>query len=283
MRRAALVIALSAAVACAGGDERPEAVRLRFEYGQGDTLSYDYHARGTATLPDTSDSGETLERTFERRMRIDEVATDVTPRGHYQLALVYHIEADSAHRAKGLPERIRLQVEITPQGRIIDVSGVETARPLYGDIDFQSYFEQSQPVFPDRPLRVGDSWTQEVKVVSPESEPVVTSSNYVLESLVEEDGRSLAVIAYDGEIYLPVRFSGPADSAAGVEERITSIEERIEVRGKIYFDPAAGVMRRVEAKAEATFTKIGFRDGEAVRREMKLKEESTMRLVERGR
>ncbi|HUE96497.1 MAG TPA: DUF6263 family protein [Longimicrobiaceae bacterium] len=289
MTRRAVAVACGAialgSLACAGEEEGPRSVRLRFEYREGDTLTYAYQAKGTATFADTTDGGETVERAFERAMEIEEVATDVTPSGHYELSLVYHLQPDSAHRAKGLPEEIRLQLEITPRGRIVEVSGVETARPLYGDIDFQSYFEQSQPVFPERPLKVGDSWTQEVKVVSPESEPVVTTSTYVLESLVQEEGRELAVIGYDGDIYLPVRFSSSADTSAATTngDRATSIEERIRVRGKIYFDHEAGVMRRMESKAEATFTKVRMRQGERVRRQMKIREESTMTLMGAGR
>lgn len=291
MTRAIRAFALAATIgvpaACSGGGtEAPAAVRLRFEYTEGDTLAYEYHAEGVAVLPDTTEpGGGPVEKPFERSMRITEVATDVTPRGHYVLDLVYHLEPDSVHAAKGLPDRIELGVEITPQGRIIDVSGVETARPLYGDIDFQSYFEQSQPVFPERALKIGDSWTQEVKVVSPTSEPVVTSSTYVLESVVEEEGRELAVIAYDGDIYLPVRFPAPSDSAgggAGNADRTTSVEERISVSGRIYFDHAAGVMRRMDAKAEATFTRIGFREGRPVRRDLRIRESNSMRLVSGG-
>lgn len=280
---ATLGAAAFVALACGEAEPDAEAVRLRFEYTEGDTLTYTYRASGTATFPDTADAGDPVERPFERTMEIEEVVTDVTPSGHYELALVYHLEPDSLHRAKGMPEEVRLRLEITPQGRIIDVAGVETARPLYGDIDFQSYFEQSQPVFPERPLKVGDSWTQEVKVVSPESEPVVTSSTYVLESLVQEGERELAVIRYDGDIYLPVRYPSSADSVAGDGNRTTSIEERIRVRGKIYFDHAAGVMQRVEAQAEATFTRAGFKDGERVRKEMKITEDSEMKLLTEGR
>lgn len=269
-------------LACGEAEPDAEAVRLRFEYTEGDTLTYTYRASGTATFPDTAGAGDPVERHFERTLEIEEVVTDVTPRGHYELVLVYHLEPDSVHRARGMPEEVRLRLEITPQGRIIDFAGVETARPLYGDIDFQSYFEQSQPVFPERPLKVGDSWSQEVKVVSPESEPVVTSSTYVLESLVQEAGRELAVIRYEGDIYLPVRYPSPADSVAGDGNRTTSIEERIRVRGKIYFDHAAGVMHRVEARAEATFTRVGFKDGERVRKEMKLTEDSEMKLLTEG-
>jgi hypothetical protein len=167
-------------------------------------------------------------------------------------------------------------VEITPQGRILSIGGVETARPLFGEIDFQSYFEQSQPVFPERALKVGDSWTQEVKVVSPRSEPVVTSSTYVLDRVTEEDGTPIAVIAFDGDIYLPFPYrSAGADSAAGA----TTAEERIRVRGEMYFALDSGLVRRVETEADATLTRVELEGGEPVRREMQIRESSRYSLV----
>ena len=273
MIRPARLLLAAAALACGGGSD-PDTVRLRFVYAEGDTLAYEYASAGTATLPDSTGGDGTFERGYARRMRIEEVATDVTPGGDYLLDLEYHLESDSLYQAD-MPQRIALRVQITPQGRILDVSGVETARRLYGDIDFRSYFDQSQPVFPDRPLKVGDSWTQEVRVLSPTSEPVVTSSTYVLESLTEENGEPIAVIAYDGDIYLPVQ----TDEEEG-DGRLV-FEERIRVRGRIHFAHERGVVRRLETSSEATFTRISLEDGEPVRRAMELREESTMQLLDR--
>lgn len=280
MRPAA--VALVALVAFGCGDEGGRRdVRLRFHYDPGDTLAYEYHTSGTATVPDSAEAGATTERPYERRLRIDEIATDVTPGGDYVLELVYRAAPDSAP-GSGAAELIRLSLEITPQGKVVDVSGVETSRPRLGGIDFQSYFEQSQPVFPERPLTVGDSWTQEVKVVSSGSEPVTTSSTYVLDSLAVVDGRPTAVIDYDGDIYLPATFSA-ADSAGGRPDsaRVVSAEERIRVRGRIWFDHERGVVRRIENRAEATFVKVRLQAGRPVRREMRIREQSEMRLLDR--
>jgi hypothetical protein len=271
-----LLLAVATTSACERG--APSEVRLRLEYEEGDTLLYEYRTEGAVTVPDTAQASGRATHPYERNMAVEEAVLEVTPRGNYVLAWTFHLprEASAAHGGGELPERVQLTVEITPQGRILSIGGVETARPLFGEIDFQSYFEQSQPVFPERALKVGDSWTQEVKVVSPRSEPVVTSSTYVLDRVTEEDGTPIAVIAFDGDIYLPFPYrSAGADSAAAA----TTAEERIRVRGEMYFALDSGRVRRVETEADATLTRVELEGGEPVRREMQIRESSRYTLV----
>ena len=271
-----LLLAVATTSACERG--APSEVRLRLEYEEGDTLLYEYRTEGAVTVPDTTQASGRATHPYERNMTVEEAVLEVTPRGNYVLAWTFHLprEAAAAHGGGELPERVQLTVEITPQGRILSIGGVETARPLFGEIDFQSYFEQSQPVFPERALKVGDSWTQEVKVVSPRSEPVVTSSTYVLDRVTEEDGMPIAVIAFDGDIYLPFPYrSAEADSAAAA----TTAEERIRVRGEMYFALDSGRVRRVETEADATLTRVELEGGVPVRREMQIRESSRYSLV----
>jgi len=275
-----LVLLLAVATTACGERGAPSEVRLRLEYEEGDTLLYEYRTEGAVTVPDTAQASGRATHPYERNMTVEEAVLEVTPRGNYVLAWTFHLprEASAAHGGGELPERVQLTVEITPQGRILSIGGVETARPLFGEIDFQSYFEQSQPVFPERALKVGDSWTQEVKVVSPRSEPVVTSSTYVLDRVTEEDGAPIAVIAFDGDIYLPFPYrSSGADSAAAA----TTAEERIRVRGEMYFALDSGRVRRVETEADATLTRVELEGGEPVRREMQIRESSRYSLVNR--
>lgn len=273
----ALLLTIAITSAC---EERgaPSEIRLRLEYEEGDTLLYEYRTEGAVTVPDTSQASGLATHPYERNMTVEEAVREVTPRGNYVLAWTFHLPRDStaAHGGGELPEDVQLTVEITPQGRILSIGGVETARPLFGEIDFQSYFEQSQPVFPDRALKVGDSWTQEVKVLSPRSEPVVTSSTYVLERVMEEEGESVAVIAFDGDIYLPFPYrSAGADSAAAA----TTAEERIRVRGEMFFGLESGRVRRVQTEADATLTRVELEGDEPVRREMQIRESSRYTLV----
>lgn len=265
------------AVAC-GGSSEPPSVRLRLAYEEGDTLRYAYEASGTARLPDSTAPEGYIDRSYERRLTVEEAALDLTPRGNYVLGLVYRLESQEHALGEGMPDTVSFQVEITPQGRIVQVSGVETMKPLFGDIDFQSYFEQSQPVFPERPLKVGDSWTQEVRVVSPRAEPVTTTSTYVLESLAEEDGAPVAAISFQGDIYLPVtrmdRDSTDPEAGATV-----LIEERIRVQGRIRFDHERGVVEGVETESEATFSRLSTEGETPVRRDVVIRETSSMRLA----
>lgn len=265
-------------VACGGGGEASEseslAVILRLAYEKGDTLTYEYEVTGTAIVPDSTEASGTKERNFERKMRVEEVAIDITAGGHYMISQIYHLPQDSSHVARGWPDRMELLLELTAQGRILDVGGVETAKPIFGDMDFKSYFEQVQPVFPERPLKLGDSWTQQVKVVSPNSEPVVTSSTYVFEELVEEAGQSIAIIVFDGDIYLPVKY------VESHGEEVETSEERIRSRGKIYFAHEKGVVERVETQSEATLTRVSLVDGEPVRRDIQIEQKSHLALVQ---
>ncbi len=260
------VFLIVAAVACR--ESEPASVRLRFDYREGDTLRYEYAAHGSYTVPDTA-GGPPARHTYDRAMRIQEVAEDVTPSGEYRLAVTYYVTPDS-----GAPRTppVTIHLGMTSQGRILDVSGVETARPIFGDIDFRSYFEQAQPVFPDRPLKVGDSWTQEVKVVAPGAEPVTTTSTYVLRALTEEEGEPVATVAFDGEIYLPIRQAAPGQGGQ-------LAEQRIRVRGTLAFDHERGAMRSVETTSRATLTKLAVEEGATTRREIQIEEQSRIRLV----
>lgn len=258
---------------CEREREAPE-VQLRLHYDVGDTLHYEYRVEGTVTRPDSVAGTEPLTEPYERWMRIDEVATDLTARGNYLLAWTYHLPPDTAAAARP-PEALTVHVEITPQGRVMDVGGIETARRLFGDLDFQTYLEQTQPVFPERPLKAGDSWTQEVRVLSPRGETVVTESTYVLERIVQEEGVPVAVIGFDGDVYLPVIY-GSAEGGAPAP----SAEERIRARGRIVFAHERGVTLRVETTARATLTRISMEGEEPSRREIQFSQQSVLRIVE---
>lgn len=288
-----LVVAWAATAACsAESPSDAEAVRLRFGYAEGDTLRYDYRTVGTVTMPDTADA-TTRSREYERTMQIEEVALEVTPLDHVVLALTYITEPKRIAEADTLaptdddaptggksdaspPDSVSLVVEMTTRGRIVRVTGAEDARRMFGDLDFQSMFEQTQPVFPDRRLEAGDSWTQTVKVLSPSREPVETSSTYVLEELTEIDGEAVAVIRFDGDIYLPVTFD-PDVSPGGLQ----SVEQEIRLRGTIHFAHERGVIRRVEHTAEGTVRKVSLREGRPVRTSVRVDQETSIRLVEK--
>jgi hypothetical protein len=271
LNRLAALLLIAACVPACGERGVPSEVRLRLEYEEGDTLLYEYHTEGTVTMPDTSEQSGWKSQPYQRNLIVEEVVSDVTPSGNYVLVWTFHLRHDSlaGQKVEDLPDSVQLTVQVTPQGRVLSVGGVETARPLFGEIDFQSYFEQSQPVFPERPLRVGDSWTQEVRVVSPRSEPVTTSSTYVLDSVVEEGGEPVAVIAFEGDIYLPF-LSRPAEADSLAASATT--EERIRVSGEMYFALESGKVRRAESEADATLTKVEIVDGEPVPREIKIRE-----------
>jgi hypothetical protein len=266
-------LALAAAVvgACSSGEgEPPRApeVRLRLEYEIGDTLNYRYRVWGTVTRADTT-GGKPSSESYERIMSVEEVATEVTARGNYLLAWTYRPAKQEVDHE--MPAEFALRVEITPQGKIMDVGDLGSARRAFGNLDFKTYLDQTQPVFPERPLKVGDSWTQEVRVLSPQAEPVVTRSTYVLEGLDERT----AVIAFDGDVYLPVVYE--ADSLTGRAPQTT--EERIRLRGRLHFDRERQIVARVETTAQATVTKVTMGPQGPSRQNIDMSQQSELTLV----
>lgn len=267
-----LALAAGVVVACSSGEGEPARapeVRLRLSYEVGDTLEYRYRVWGTVTSADTT-GGRSPRESYERSMSVKEVATEVTPRGNYLLAWTYRPsgEQKAGHE---MPPEFGVQVEITPQGRIIDVGDLRSMQRAFGNLDFKTYLDQTQPVFPERPLKVGDSWTQEVRVLSPQAEPVVTRSTYVLENL---DGRT-AVIAFDGDVYLPVVYE--PDSLSGESPRTT--EERIRLRGRLHFDRERQIVARVETTAQATVTKVTMGPRGPSRQNIDMSQQSELTLV----
>lgn len=268
-----LVLAAAAVGACSPGEGDPSGppeIRLRLGYEVGDTLHYRYHVRGRVTRPDTT-GGEPATESYERTMSVVEVATEVTPRGNYLLAWTYRPVGEE-EAGKDKPAGFSLRVEITPQGKIIDVGDLRSARKEFANFDFKTYLDQTQPVFPERPLKVGDSWTQEVRVLSPQAEPIVTRSTYVLEEL---DDRT-AVIAFDGDVYLPLVYE--ADSLTGSPPQTT--EERIRLRGRLLYDRPRQIVARVQTTAQATVTKVTMGSQGPSRQNIDLSQESELTLVE---
>lgn len=271
----ALAIAALAIAGCRSEPAEPE-VRLRLRYDVGDTLRYVYTADGTVTLPDSTAAGGQRQETYTKRIAVAEVATDERPNGNYRLEWHYgRPEGTWPGRADHDP--FTLELEVNPQGRIVEVANVEAAESLFREMDVRTYLEQTQPVFPERALRQGDSWTQEVKLVSPEAEPVVASSTYVLESLTEEEGEPVAVIAFDGDVYLPTVFELEPPGGEGLR----SVEERIDVHGRMYFAHERGVTTRTEATWDASIVRVYLRDGAPIRRTYTVRQESLLRLVDR--
>lgn len=257
--------------ACSSGEGEPARVadvRLRLAYEIGDTLHYEYRVWGTMTRPDTA-SGAPASESFQRTHAVEEVATEVTPRGNYLLAWTYRSTDEPKPGAK--PTEFALRVEITPQGKIIDVGDLRSARKVLGNLDLKTYLDQTQPVFPERPLKVGDSWTQEVRVLSPQAEPVVTRSTYVLEDLDDKT----AVIAFDGDVYLPVVYE--ADSLT--EHAPQTTEERIRLRGRLHFNRERQIVARVETTAQATVTKVTMGPQGPSRQNIDMSQQSELTLV----
>jgi hypothetical protein len=99
----------------------------------------------------------------------------------------------------------------------------------------KEYYKQYAPVFPAVDVSPGYTWTQTYKVML-EEEPVEASTTYEIKSFVREKGYDCAVIAFDGNIIIPVMVEDKdgIKSKRGVD--------RINVDGVMYFGYKYGIL-----------------------------------------
>jgi len=126
-----------------------------------------------------------------------------------------------------------LSYRMLPNGKVTDLEILSNHNSSKWKEYAQSNLEQSQPTFPDKPVPVGYTWMQSVKIFLPSGEMLDASTTYEITEIVNVDGRRCAVIEYRGNLILPFEVV-ETDSLTrqGVD--------RIDVDGTIFFDYEAG-------------------------------------------
>lgn len=183
--------------------------------------------------------------------------------------------ADSDLQDGTVPDLIEVPdvtVVVDESGRIVSVNGEATpddagvlGDPFAGVAGITSggIDRPFGPQFPDRPLAVGDTWTEEITEPIPDLDQEMTSSvTYTVTGLDTIDGHDVAVIEFTAansgiEIDLGEAFQAMFDAFAGMAEDagdtadIPTIEFVVSVddsegSGTFWFDQKAGVVRQVD-------------------------------------
>ncbi|MCI0514927.1 hypothetical protein L0128_17065 [candidate division KSB1 bacterium] len=139
-----------------------------------------------------------------------------------------------------------VQMRLQKSGKILSVSGDSSHSASYYD----SFYQQAQPVFPERPLKVGDSWSQETKLMhfhdasQQVTSPQTTSTTYTVVGFTTLDQHPCVVIDYAGEIFLAENFSKP--QMYGKSESRKAYSKVIRVNGKLFFGYKIGKIIKEE-------------------------------------
>jgi hypothetical protein len=152
----------------------------------------------------------------------------------------------------------------------VDGTDVSSDQPFFGDpfalvggLTSGGLNQPFGPEFPDHPLAVGDTWTQEVSQDIPDSDQTVTTSvTYTVSGMDTVDGHDVAVIDFTatasgvdidlGEMFqaLLEGFGSMAESDSTTTTEVPTIDFVISLgdsdgSGTYWFDQEAGIVRKV--------------------------------------
>lgn len=218
--------------ACDQGEKK---VSLRFKFTPGTRLFYKEISKGTSKIIEndsvTSDRYAELEWTLEwyvRRLLKDSTAEIVETRTYRYTA----VEKDSS-TSDTMAHTDDMTMYMKPNGKIVDLEPAYSRKRRLSYL--KSYIEQGQPVFPQGELSQGYSWTQSTKVILPDG-PIEASTTYEIKSFARERGYDCVVIAYDGNMAIPLEPM----KEKGYE--IISGVDRITSKGHLYFAYKEGMI-----------------------------------------
>ncbi|MEZ5359546.1 MAG: hypothetical protein R3F48_12075 [Candidatus Zixiibacteriota bacterium] len=102
----------------------------------------------------------------------------------------------------------------TPQERITDIKVLEG--PSYpGRLKYiESYYKQMIPVYPDQPVKVGDTWTQKTPIVLPDSSEYTGINVLTIKGTARKNDYDCLIIESKAKGALPV-FDNPETEVVG--------------------------------------------------------------------
>lgn len=237
-----------------GCDQGEKRVSLQFKFSPETRLFYKEISKGTAKVTEndslTSDRYAQLEWTLEwfvRRMLKDSTAEIVETRTYRYTA----VEKDSS-KSDTMAHTDDMTMYMKPNGKIVDLEPTRsrTSRLSY----MKSYIEQGQPVFPSGELAKGYSWTQSTKVILPDG-PIEASTTYEIKSFARERGYDCVVIAYDGNMAIPLE---PTEEKG---YQLLSGVDRITSKGHLYFAYKEGMIVVQMERWLLDGDRLGVKDG----------------------
>jgi hypothetical protein len=130
-------------------------------------------------------------------------------------------------------------LSLTPGAAVV----MNQLKGLVGDDAIRGMFDQSFGIFPDRPLRVGDSWSSQFELTNPVLGKLTAARTYTLKSIESRSGASIAHISVTVAMK---QGDTPAPGLPGANVRIADSE----TTGEIIFDATKGRVERTSLRSE---------------------------------
>jgi len=166
-----------------------------------------------------------------------------------------------------------LKLELDGQGKVTSFTGMKEAVDKVGkntlgnmifsqlregmtdDLTRNEYVDSRMVLYPDRPVKEGDAWKAEVRRNDPRFGTLVTKYVVKFDRMTEENGRTLAILSYEGA---RSRAGAPSTRPGPMGQLWEYVEGA--VTGSARFDPAKGT---IIDQREQTAGSITIRDPKA--------------------
>jgi len=197
------------------GRKFPASIRLVYQPEVGTSTTYEMEVKASAKLigveKETYPAVPQESTTFSRFMFSHKIL-GVTPEGRIKEELTYNdvqLEMEVEGRRQNLSFADKLKgksilMELDRDGRVVSVEGLDRLSEELKDLSVQDMYVQLRPIFPDRELKVGDTWDNRTESAIPIGGMLIRTNvkeNHTLSGFKETANILCAVIGVDLEIY----------------------------------------------------------------------------------
>ena len=197
------------------GRQFPDSVRLVYQPEAGTSTTYKMEVKASAKLigmeKEIYPNVPQESKTFGRFIFSDRIL-DVTPEGKIQEELTYtdvqlEIEVDGMRQKLPFADKLKgrkLLMETDRDGRVSSIKGLEEFSEELNDLRIENMYTQLRPIFPDKELKVGDSWDNRTESAIPIGDMLVRTKieeKYTLSGFKERGNNLCVVIGVNLVIY----------------------------------------------------------------------------------
>jgi len=211
-KKSTVLVVLAAVVAfgltLVEGRKLPHSVRLAYRPEVGASTDYKMEMKASSKLVGMEEdiySHLPQESTTFGRFVFSDKILSVTSQGNIQEEITYsdvELGMEVEGRRQNLPFADKLKgktilMEIDRDGRVVSTKGLDQLSEELKGLNIQEMFIQLRPIFPDRELKVGDSWDNRTESLIPIGGMLISTEvneNYTLSRLKEAGNELCAVI-----------------------------------------------------------------------------------------
>ena len=209
-------------------------VSLQFRYQEGMSLTYSQDTKGTVAVYEN----DTIIKSYPDHKWADvtqTVANQINDSTYkIEETVTWHfVQTNKSDTLKmdTISENRTMTLDVLTNGKIVDFTIDEKMASRYSY--FKNFYEQGMPVFPEKAVTPGYTWTQTAKVVLPD-ETMDATTTYEITSIVRESGYDCAVITYQGNLLIPIDEEIEGMKRNGLDQ--------VKSSGKIFFAYKEGIV-----------------------------------------